>query len=158
MSARVLLRPLTRADTDTVFTLTSDPAVARYMKFDTHTSRAQAQALIRDWTTGGSRAFLVLDGETPVGVAAFKAAGEDPGARSVSLFSFPAAWGKGYGGAALAALVEEARRAGLRVLRGYIVEENTASRALAEGAGFSLERVFQEEPYPSRLFVYSKTL
>ena len=42
---KTFLRPLTEADIDTIYSLTSDPRVAKYMRFSTHTSRKEAEEL-----------------------------------------------------------------------------------------------------------------
>lgn len=41
---KTFLRPLTEADIDTIYSLTSDPRVAKYMRFSTHTSRKEARS------------------------------------------------------------------------------------------------------------------
>ena len=45
-ASQLLLRPLTEDDIPTIFSLTSDPEVARFMRFSTHESIQEAEELI----------------------------------------------------------------------------------------------------------------
>ncbi len=49
---RLMLRPLTDADTAAVFALTGDERVARFMRFSSHTSFSQARELIAEYQRG----------------------------------------------------------------------------------------------------------
>ena len=47
-ASQLLLRPLTEDDIPTIFSLTSDPEVARFMRFSTHESIQEAEDLYRN--------------------------------------------------------------------------------------------------------------
>ena len=46
-ASQLFLRPLTEDDIPTIFSLTSDPEVARFMRFSTHKSIQEAEDLYR---------------------------------------------------------------------------------------------------------------
>ena len=56
------LRPLRAEDASAVFAMTSDPRVARYMRFDTHESLGEAQELIAAY---GKQGRSCLPGGNP---------------------------------------------------------------------------------------------
>lgn len=73
-ASQLLLRPLTEDDIPTIFSLTSDPEVARFMRFSTHESIQEAEDLYREYTSPGNYGYMIClkDALTPVGVAALK--------------------------------------------------------------------------------------
>ena len=143
MTPAILLKPLSSADGAYFYELGSDPRVARFMRFSPLTDPAQGDALAADYTTGGSLAWQVVDRESgaAVGIAALKKGDHKESRPSVSLFLAHAFWGRGYGGAAIRALQDKAAALGFSALTGFIVEENTPSRRLAEKCGFTLEQI-----------------
>ena len=103
MEKKIWLDKLRAEDRDTVFSMTSDPEIVKYMRFDTHEKPEEAEELIRHYTEGGNYGFLIriADSKEPVGVAALKQDEENCGEYSVSLFSFQRFWNKGYNTAAV---------------------------------------------------------
>lgn len=95
---KTFLRPLTEADIDTIYSLTSDPRVAKYMRFSTHTSRKEAEELFYEYTKSGNSGWLICltEDESPVGIAALKQEENEPDTRSMSVFLYPDCWNKGY--------------------------------------------------------------
>ena len=77
-ASQLLLRPLTEDDIPTIFSLTSDPEVARFMRFSTHESIQEAEDLYREYTSPGNYGYMIClkDALTPVGVAALKKRGK----------------------------------------------------------------------------------
>lgn len=143
MSPAIRLEPLTPADGPYFYELGSDPQVARYMRFSPLTDPAQGDELPQSYTTGGNLAWRIVDAVSgrSAGVAALKLGDHEDTRRSVSLFLARDAWGQGYGAAAVRALQAQAVELGFSTLAGFIVEENTASRRLAEKCGFTLEEI-----------------
>ena len=149
------LEPLTLKDADEVFALTSNPEVARYMRFDTQRSREEAKELIRQYTEEGSFGYRVMPGDRNelMGVAALKR-GDKAEEYSVSIFMAPQYWNQGYSTRVVGRLIETAREKNIRELSAYIVEENTGSRRIMEKWGFEVEQVLHFDDMVSGLYVY----
>ena len=155
------LRPLTPADANALYRLTSNPKVARFMRFGTHTDPAEAQALIEQFCAPGNRAFAVCpaEGAELCGVFAFKADPEEPGVYSLSTLSAPEVWNRGMGTVLLARMKIYARdvlRA--RRLEAYVVDANAASRRVLEKNGFSVSRRMEFPDLAGCLLVYALNL
>lgn len=164
MENRIWLDELKLDDRDAVFSLTSRPEIVKYMHFNTHESPEEAEALIRHYTEGENHGFLIrlLEGGELIGVAAVKreeeGEDEEEGVFSVSLFSFPEYWNRGYSTEALKLLIKFAFKRGVRSLKAYIVEENYGSRRVAEKCGFRVKEVLHFDDFPSGLYVYTLPL
>lgn len=74
MKNKIWLDQLRAEDRDTVFSLTSDPEIVKYMRFGTHKVPEEAEELIRNYTEKGNYGFLIrlTDSGEPIGVAAMK--------------------------------------------------------------------------------------
>lgn len=151
------LRPLRAEHAPAVFAMTSDPRVARYMRFDTHGSLSEARELIAAYTKPGNLSFLAetLDG-SPVGVAALKRKETESEEADLSVFSGAEYWGRGYNGVILRELLRRGERAGIRCVRGYVVSENQGSCRLLEACGFTVERRLQFDGLSGGLFVFGR--
>ncbi len=149
------LEPLTLKDADEVFALTSNPEVARYMRFDTQRSREEAEELIRGYTEKGSFGYRIMsdDRKEMMGVAALKS-GDKEGEYSISIFMAPQYWNQGYSTRVVGKLIETAREKNIQCLSAYIVEENTGSRKIMEKWGFEVEQILHFEDMTSGLYVY----
>lgn len=146
----IVLRPLRQSDIDTLFALTSNPEVARYMRFQTHTDRSQAEQLYQEYTKEGNYGYLVtLPDGTAVGAAALKE-GQD-----ISIFSFPEYWNRGYSTQVVRELFKEAKSHGILYLKAYVVDENVGSRKILEKCGFTVEETFETTEKGSVLYIYS---
>ena len=158
----LVCRPLTQGDAQQVFALTSDPRVAEYMRFDAHRELGEARALIREETEGGNHGFLILEkpGGNTVGVFAFKRDEDgEEGAYSLTTFTAPAYWNRGYATELLAAAVGYARDAlGAKKLRTYIVSKNAGSCRVCEKNGFALARTLYFDDLPEGLRIYERGL
>ena len=157
MEKKIWLDKLRAEDRDTVFSMTSDPEIVKYMRFDTHEKPEEAEELIRHYTEGGNYGFLIriADSGEPVGVAALKQDEENCGEYSVSLFSFQRFWNKGYNTAAVELLKTFAQEQGIRALKAYVVEENYGSRKVMEKCGFQIQEILHFDDFPSGLYVYA---
>lgn len=154
---RIKLEQLRPEDRDTVFSMTSDPEVVKFMRFDTHKNEEEAAELIAHYTEKGNYGFMVRLAESgeAVGVAALKQEEDDQKKYSVSVFSFQKFWNKGYSTEVLELLKETAREKGIRNIKAYIVEENYGSRRVAEKCGFWVEEILHFADFPSGLYVYT---
>ena len=136
------LEPLRREDLPPVYSLTSDPEVARFMRFDAHTAPQQTLDLIDELTAEGNHAYIVTtrDGGGLVGVFALKKDPDHPGSATLTVFLDKSRWGNGYCGELLAFAREHAPAMGFSQLRAWVVEGNTASQKSLESAGFTVEQ------------------
>lgn len=153
---RLWIMPLTLAHTEKVYALTSQEEVARYMRFDTHSSLSQAKALCAEWTRKGCHAYWIEEKEEgkPVGVFALKPEGEKQ-VYSLSAFQDPKTWNRGYNGELLSFFCEYARRRWkAKALTAYVVGENTASRRSLEKNGFSIQEKLLLPDLSSGLYRY----
>ena len=141
-TARLTLEPLRREDLPPVYSLTSDPEVARFMRFDAHTDPQQTLELIDELTAQGNHAYLATtrDGGGLVGVFALKKDPDHPGSATLTVFLDKSRWGNGYCGELLAFALEHAPAMGFSQLRAWVVEGNTASQKSLESAGFTVEQ------------------
>lgn len=147
----IALRLLKHDDIGTIFALTSNPEVAQYMRFQTHTDPSQAEELFREYTKEGSYGYLITQQDgTPVGVAALKE-GED-----ISIFSFPEYWNRGYSTQVIGELVKEAKRHGIPYLKAYVADKNMGSRRILEKSGFTVKETFESDDKESVIYIYSR--
>ena len=154
---RLLLVPLEEKDMVPVFSLTSNPAIARYMKFSPHTELKQARELIQEYTQGNSYGCKVLDGKTFefIGVFALKVDSEQPDRATISAFLGQEHQGKGY----LTELLKMVRSlahklTGCSSLWAYIVSSNQPSVKAVQKAGFQLDSTLTFPDLPDSLQVY----
>lgn len=156
----LILTELTLEDAGEVFQMTSDPEVARFMRFNTHTSLEEAKALILDLTQEGYHSFLIREkasGEM-VGVYALETT-ETPGLYGLSLFSQVKFWGKGYMTRIMLEMEQYAKDVlHAHRLQGHIVADNKGSVKVAEKCGYSLVKTMQVEGLDCPLLLYRKEL
>ena len=152
----IFLRPLTQADADTIFTFTSNPEVAKYMRFDQHRTVEEAAELLRNYMDIQNYGFMICLRETeqPIGVAALMQE-KVRNCFSVSMYSAPEYWGNGYCSKGLEQLIALGRGLELVQFTAHIVGDNQASRRMVEKVGFRLEKVLHFDDLPSGLYVYS---
>lgn len=152
---RLLLDSLTREDAENVFSLTSDPRVARYMRFDAHTTLKQAQELIEHYraSDAGFSVRALNTGEF-VGVIALVRSEENPTDYSLSLFSSPAFWNRGYSTELLECMKTYASVLGAGTLTAYIHGGNLASCRVVEKCGFTMAEKWELSEHPQGLFIY----
>lgn len=157
---RLTGRPMKEEDAPVLFQFTSDPGVARYMRWDAHQTMEETQKLLEEYLQPDARAWLFYHKETsePVGAAALKPT-EEKDVCSGPLFFAPGCWGKGYA-SELTPLLLEAARSELHAKKmvNYVVGENMGSRRVLEKCGFTVEKVFEYDDLSSPLYVYAKNL
>ena len=156
-ASQLFLRPLTEDDIPTIFSLTSDPEVARFMRFSTHKSIQEAEDLYREYTSPGNYGYMIClkDDLTPVGVAALKKEENEEYTRSMSVYLYPRFWNRGYSTEVILHLKEAAVREGIKCLKAYVVQDNTGSCRVLEKHRFSLEEVLHFPDLPSGLCIYT---
>lgn len=161
LTPRLRLIPLNQGDVPPVYSLTSDPEVAQYMKFEPHTSPRETEELIREYTQGHNYGCKVLLRETGefVGVFAIKLDKEDPSRASISAFFAQRHWGKGFLGELLQLAKNRARElTGATAIWAYIVSENERSNRAALSAGFVLDSSLSFPDLEGTLNVYRMDL
>ena len=130
-------RSATLADAGSIAEIYSEGIADRIATFETDPRTA---AEIDEWLTGRNLVMVAETGET--GVVALAASfpySNRPCYRGIGEFSVYVRRdyrGRGAGRAALGALIEAAKAAGLHKLTSRVFPENAASRALLKGLGF----------------------
>lgn len=123
----------------------ADPEVARRLSYPTP-----------EWfafvNTPNNYAWLIYDGDLPVGYIQFGLEGKDRAAFAFAVN--PELRGQGYGKRILQALVNRSEVSGLRSVDGFVEPDNSASRRCLIAAGFRLvsetpdEEGFLKYAYP----------
>lgn len=146
---RLVLRPWTHDDVDTVFRMYSLWEVVRYLGSTPKpmSERADATAAIARWSAYGGPlhgvwAIVPADGGEPVGTALLKPlALSDSGGPApeteVGWHLHPDAWGRGYATEAGRRLLEHAWESGLEEVFAVTYPENTASQAVCRRIGMT---------------------
>ncbi|MEU7023292.1 GNAT family N-acetyltransferase [Streptomyces sp. NPDC046203] len=146
-TARLRLRPFTPDDAGVVYEVCQDPAIQRWTTVPTPYTREDAELFVtriapEGWRRDGEYAFAVepLTGGPLIAAAGLHAC--SPGIREVGYWLAPEHRGRGYATEVVGALAHWAFT-GLGVHRLLWRAEvgNTASRAVAERAGFTVEGV-----------------
>ena len=158
---RLLLLPLSADDAEPVFSLTADPEVTKYMRFDTHQTVEETRSLIADYCKPGNVAYKVLLAQTGefIGVFALKNSEDHPAAVDISLFTAPDSWNNGYATEILSAAADIASHLmQADLLLAYVVAEHTASCHVLEKAGYRLAKTLTFPDWDGKLKVYQLML
>lgn len=153
---RLILKPLNRLAAPAVFSLTSDPEVARYMRFPVHTKVEQAEALIDEMTSGCNLSFLVLKKNAEfIGLFSFMPDPEKPNEIGLRIFLGREHWGNGYC-SELNEMAKDFAQKFFRAtcLRAHVVSKNTASCHVLEKGGFICEKEYTFPDLEGALRVY----
>lgn len=143
-TARLQLRPLRREDLPPVYSLTSDPEVARYLRFSAHTDPSQTLELIDALTAQGNHGFLVMTRPAGIfaGVFALKSDRNDATIADITLFLNKQFWNRGFAGELLEFARKEAPKMGFHSLQAWTADGNIPSRKALEKAGFTFQQRF----------------
>jgi len=136
----VTLRPVTDADTETLFAFQAEPegsAMAVFPSRDRAAFEAHQAKILADPTTG----FRVIEADGVVVGSIFS--WNDGDDRAVGYWLGRDHWGRGYATEALVAFLEVDR---VRPMTAYVAVQNVASRRVLEKAGFvAVERRAAED-------------
>lgn len=158
---RLVIRPLTYADTQAVYELVHDEEVRRYLRMEPQTDITKTQKLMEDYLENPKNIpGAILDKETGdfIGAYIFKKydhAGEN---YSITAFIGKPYWSKGIVREVFSGAIPWARRAGMRYLTSYVMEENIASNKMVRHSGFALKEVRDFEGCPCPVNIYELDL
>lgn len=157
---RLTLRPLTLEDLPAVHALSSDPAVARFMRFDRCTSLAMTHRLVTDYLEAEARgnalpwAIVEQASGAVIGVFVLTQGDEDCPGHGVSVYLAPSRWGQGYLSELLPAVTDFAfNQLQTVALTAHIVQDNTASCHVFLKNGFVLRDIFHYPDYDLGVYV-----
>lgn len=152
------LIPLKLSDVEHVYKLTSDPEVAQYMRFDTHTSLTQAENLIRECILDGNFAIAIRTRENNfAGIFVLKRT-EKIGEYDISTFLGKQFWNMGYSQAILSYMKKYAKQKfDATALFAYVVADNIGSCTVLLKNEFVLDHIIQID-LPCGLNVYKLTI
>ena len=149
----ITYRELEQTDLEELYTLTSNVNVAKYMRFDTHTSIEQTKELLEEYLKNRSSAIIV-DNEF-AGVFIFKFDEGDNSNVSMSIFLGEKYWSKGIATQVLAYMISYGNAQGdIKKLSAYVVEENLGSRKALLKNNFVKVKCLEFEDFDSKLLVY----
>jgi RimJ/RimL family protein N-acetyltransferase len=149
---RLVLRPVRATDAQAIFRYCSDPAVTRYVTFETHRSLADTRKFLRGSErnrrkTGAPHWAITLrrSGEL-LGLCGFLPLGEPRHRRGeFGYWMGKQHWGRGYTTEAVEALLGYGfRKMKLNRMQARVVVQNKASARVLEKAGLRLEGVLRQ--------------
>ncbi len=151
-TARLLLRPFTETDTDTVFALNSNPHVLRYWDAPPWKERAQAERFIvrcKEMEQEGSGARLAIERKTDrrfIGWCSFIEWNPEYRSAMLGYCLEEAAWGQGFATEAASSLLSWAfDTLDLNRVHSQADTRNIASGRVLEKLGFVLEGTLRED-------------
>lgn len=159
MEKRIHLRPLQKADLQSVHQLYTDAESAKYMRNGVHTSVEQTARLMEHYFEESNLAYALIGPEgTFAGYVSLVQSKKEPGTYSLSIMISRDFQGHGYGSEGMREILALAEsHAEIRALKAYILEQNVSSRRMTEKCGFSLQTVLEMED-GSRLCFYRRVL
>lgn len=135
------IRPATSTDLDAINAIYNEQIAGGVATWDTE---PWSTARRRDWWEGHNGAdqpiLVAEDAGTIAGFAYLTYMSQKPGwrfTREATVYLGPGYRGRGHGRLLLAALLDEGRRAGVRLVVASIESENAASLALCRSLGFT---------------------
>lgn len=153
MKENLNIRPLKKDDLKAFFALSSEEAVAKYMRFDKTESLAEASALLDEYLKAES--FVIeIDGRLE-GIFSLKL--QVDGEYGISVFLAQEHWGKGYFTDILKNRMSYAKKQlKAKALIGYVVDQNFGSRRVLERLGFNVDDIWEFDDSATSLYVYKK--
>lgn len=140
---RLVLRPATASDVDTLHRIWTNAAVRRYLWDDIVIPRETAEKVVamneRDWREHGYGLWVIEDAGLPIGFAGFRSSAEDP--RPELLFGLlPTYWHRGFASEAASAALEFLFAKGHAEAWGATDPPNQASVRVMERIGMTFDR------------------
>lgn len=151
------LRRWTETDLDALYHLTSNPQVAKYMRFDVHTSREETKALLEEYRS--TEAWAVEEDGTVIGSFQFKPSQEEANVFSMSIMIDEPYWNRGIASRLLrdrTAYAKEVMGAG--ALTAYVVSLNYGSIKTLEKNGYREDKRMTFPDLEGALILYRKDL
>jgi len=143
---RLRLRPFTFDDEAAVFALASDPAIARFVRFEAHRTRAETRAfleLVFDHYRRGDPfawAIVLREGGCLIGSCGFVSQAPERKSAEIGYWLGKPYWGKGYAVEAARALVRFGfEQMGLERVEAKCFLENRAGQHVIEKLGMRCE-------------------
>ena len=143
---RLRLRPFTLADEPAVFALASDPEIARFVRFEAHTTPADTRAFLElafeHYHHGDPFAWAIVLREEGrlIGSCGFVSQAIERRSAEIGYWLGKPYWGRGYAVEAAQALVRFGfERMGLERVEAKCFLENRASQRVIEKLGMKLE-------------------
>ncbi|XOV84583.1 MAG: GNAT family N-acetyltransferase [bacterium] len=146
---RLQLRKPILADAQAIFdNYASDPEVTRYLSWPTHTTLADTRAFIEfsdsQWSASGTGPYLIETQHNQQIIGSTGLSLDTPYRASTGYVFARTAWGNGYAGEVLAAMVELAEKLGVHRLEAIThVRHSVSANVLVKG-GFRKEGVLRE--------------
>lgn len=148
---RLVLRPVRASDAEAIFRYCSDPAVTRYVTFETHRSLADTRRFLR-WSERNFRktgapnwAITLRPSAELIGLCGFLPLETKHRRGEFGYWLGKPHWGQGYTTEAVEALLAFGfRKLKLNRMQARVVVQNRASARVLEKAGMKLEGVLRE--------------
>ena len=163
---KITYRPLEKTDLESVFKLTSNRNVARFMRFGVAETMEEAEKILDGYLAEISFAVLA-DGEF-AGVFSFKKTvnedvedglTEGVDEKSISIFVDEAFWGKGVFSGILPKMLSYAKENKLcKKLTAFIIDENVGSVKVCGKNGFTLKKSLSFPDLTGTLLVFEYLL
>ena len=149
---RLRLRPFAFDDEAAVFALASDPAIARFVRFEAHRTPADTRVFLElaaeHYRRGDlfAMAIILREDERLIGSCGFVSQAPERKAAEIGYWLGKPHWGKGYAVEAARALVRYGfEQMGLERVEAKCSLENYASQRVIEKLGMKYERTDRSE-------------
>ncbi|EJO5346939.1 GNAT family N-acetyltransferase [Clostridium botulinum] len=155
---KLILKSISLSDAKNVYSLTSDDNVARFMRFNTHIHINETKNLIKEYMLKGNCGFTVIEKESGefVGVCGLKQDKDFPNTFSLSTFSTPKFWNKGYNTQILKELKNYAsKELKAKCIKAHVVSTNIGSLKVLEKNGFVFKQKLILKDLPQGLLIYT---
>ena len=153
-TARLVLAVPAAADAPSIFErYSSDAEVTRFLGWSQHQSLSETEAFLdfcaREWERAPAGPYLIWSREDGSLLGATGLAVQDTDEAVTGYVLAKDAWGKGYATEALQAMVDMARRIGLRRLTACCHTEHHASQRVLEKCGFVRQGAACQTAFPN---------
>ena len=163
-TARTIIRLVTKDDINNIYYLLSDSDIIKTLNMPLHKNIEDTEALVeeylKEYEEGNKYPFAIIDKETNqfIGVFLIKLDLFDEDCFEYTVYLDKNYWGKGICTEVLP-YMEKVAFEDIKTgnFRGFIKEQNGASRKVLEKCGFKLEKIFQVEGIDGNIESYLKT-
>lgn len=153
-TARLVLTVPAAGDAPSIFDrYSSDSEVTRFLGWPQHQSLSETEAFLdfsaREWERAAAGPYLIRSREDGSLLGATGLAVQDSGEAVTGYVLARDAWGRGFATEALQAMVDTARRIGLRRLTACCHTDHRASQRVLEKCGFVRQGVACQTAFPN---------